>query len=71
MNTGHILGEGAAIFIDMTETMLATLDQQMALSDKAQKLEGSIMSNLLIPRQVPSHGNIKESKTKHLPYLVV
>ena len=26
MSTGHILGEGAAIFTDMTETMLAALD---------------------------------------------
>ena len=33
-NTGYILGEGAAIFTDITETMLAALDQQMALSDE-------------------------------------
>ena len=38
--TGHIIGEGAAIFTDKTETMLTTLDQQMALSSKAQKPEG-------------------------------
>ena len=37
VGTGHILGEGAAIFTDMTETMLTTLDQQMALLDEAQK----------------------------------
>ena len=30
ISTGHILGKGAAIFTDMTETMLTTLDQQMA-----------------------------------------
>ena len=47
----------------MTETMLAALDQQMALSDEAQKPEGSLMSNFLIPRQVSSHGDIEESKT--------
>ena len=47
-NTGHILEEGAAIFTDMTETMLATLDQQMALSDEAQKPKGSLISNPLI-----------------------
>ena len=35
VSTGHILGEGAAIFTDMTETMLTTLDQQMALSYEA------------------------------------
>ena len=28
MSTGHILGEGAAIFTDMTETMLAALDHR-------------------------------------------
>ena len=41
MGTEHLLGEGAAIFTDMTETMLTTLDQQMALLDEAQKPEGS------------------------------
>ena len=44
VGAGHILGEGAAIFTDMTETMLATLDKQMALSDTAQKPEGSSLS---------------------------
>ena len=47
-STGHILGEGAAIFTDMTATMLTALDQQMALSGKAQKLKGSLTSNILI-----------------------
>ena len=51
----------------MTETMLTTLDQQMALSDKAQKPEGSLLSNLLVPGQVSSHGNIEESKINPLP----
>ena len=41
MSTGHILGEGSAIFTDMTETMLTASDQQMAISDEAQKPEGS------------------------------
>ena len=63
ISTGHILGEGAAIFTDMTETMLTTLDQQMALSGKVQKHEGSLTSNILIPRQISSHSNIEESKT--------
>ena len=67
ISTGHILGEGAAIFTDMTETMLTALDQQMALLDEAQKSEGSLSSNLLIPGQVSSHSNIEESKTKTLP----
>ena len=32
-----IIGEGAAIFTDMTETILNALDQQMAMSSGAQK----------------------------------
>ena len=32
VSTGHIIGEGVAIFTDMTETMLTAWDQQMALS---------------------------------------
>ena len=36
VSTRHIIGEGATIFTDMTETMLTTLDQQMALSSEAQ-----------------------------------
>ena len=63
INTGHILGEGAAIFTDMTETMLTTLDQQMALSGKAQKPKHSLTSNILTPGQISGHSNIAESKT--------
>ena len=76
MSTGHILGEGSAIFTDMTEAMLTALDQQMALSDeawkpegsdKAWKPEGSLSGNLLIHGQVSSHGNIEDFKIKPLP----
>ena len=35
-----IIGEGAAIFTDMTETILNVLDQQMAMSSDVQKLKG-------------------------------
>ena len=35
-----IIGEGAAIFTDMTETTLNALDQQIAMSSDAQKAEG-------------------------------
>ena len=63
VSTGHILGEGAAIFTDMTGTMLTALDQQMALSDKAQKHEGSLTSNVLTPREISGSSNIGESKT--------
>ena len=38
--SSEIIGEGAAIFTDMTETMLTALDQQMAMSSDTQKLEG-------------------------------
>ena len=38
--SSEIIGEGAAIFTDMTETMLMALDQQMAMSSDAQKQEG-------------------------------
>ena len=33
--------EGAAIFTDMTETILDALDQQMAMSSDIQKPEGT------------------------------
>ena len=36
--SSETIGEGAAIFTDMTETILNTLDQQMAMSSEEQKL---------------------------------
>ena len=44
-SSGNIIGEGAAIFMDMTETMLDALDQQMVLSAEAQKPESSLTDN--------------------------
>ena len=41
-SSGNIIGEGATIFTDMTETVLDALDQQMALSTEAQKPESSL-----------------------------
>ena len=38
-SSGHIIREGAAIFMDMMETMLTALDGQMALSTEAQNLK--------------------------------
>ena len=64
VSTGHIIGEGAAIFTDMTETMLTALDQQMALSSEAQKPEGSLTDNVLTPGQVVGSSNIREFKTR-------
>ena len=66
MSTRHILGEGAAIFTDLTETMLTTLDQQMALSDEAQRPKDSLMSKLLTPRQVSSHDDIRSKGPKDI-----
>ena len=52
MGAGYILGEGATIFTGMTETMLAALDQQMALSDTAQKPECSSLNKFLTSGQI-------------------
>ena len=64
VSTGHIIGEGAAIFTDMTETMLTTLDQQMALSSEAQNPEGSLTDNVLTPELIVGSSNIGEFKTR-------
>ena len=64
VSTGHIIGEGAAIFTDMTETMLTTLDQQMALSSKAQKPEGPLTDNVLTSRQTVSSSKVGEIQTR-------
>ena len=64
VTTGHTVGEGAAIFTDMTETMLTALDQQMALSSEAQKPEGSLTDNVLTPGQILGSSNIGEFKTR-------
>ena len=64
LSTGHIIGEGAAIFTAMTETMLTALDQQMALSSEAQKPEGSLTDNVLTHGQIVGSSNIGEFKTR-------
>ena len=48
--SSEIIGEGAAIFTDMIETMLTALDQQMAMLSDAHKLEGSLSGNGVIVR---------------------
>ena len=67
MGMGHILGEGTAIFTDMTETMLTALDKQMALLDTAQKPEGSSSSNFLTCRQISSHGDTRLKESRSIP----
>ena len=54
VSSGHIIREGAAIFTDMTETLLTTLDQQMALSSELQKPGGSLTDNVLTSGQIGS-----------------
>ena len=61
ISSGHIIGEGAAIFTDMTETMLTALDQQLALSNEAQKPEGSFTDNVLTTGQLTGSNTIGES----------
>ena len=64
VSTGHIIGEGAAIFTDMTETMLTTLDQQMVLSSKTQQPEGSLTDNVLTSGQIVSSSKVGEFQTR-------
>ena len=59
MGVGHILGEGATIFTDMTETMLAALDKQMALPDTIQKPESSSLNNFLASGPISSMSEIR------------
>ena len=61
ISSGHIRGEGAAIFTDMTDTMLTALDQQMTLSSEAQKPEGSLTDNVLTTGQIIGSGKVGES----------
>ena len=43
--SSEIIGEGAAIFTDMMETMLTALDQHVAMSSDIQKPEGILSGN--------------------------
>ena len=68
-SSGHIIGEGAAVFTDTTETVLTALDQQMALSSEAQKPEGSLTNNVLTSGQLIGSSKVGEfqagSQTTH------
>ena len=59
-----MIGEGAAIFTDMTETMLTTLDQKMALSTEAQKSEGCLTDNIVTTRQLTGNNQVVESSAR-------
>ena len=50
----HIIGEGATVFTDMTDTMLKVLDRRMAVTAQAWELENSLAENAFAigqPRQ--------------------
>ena len=61
-SSDQIIGEGAAIFTDMTETMLTALDQQMAMSSDAQKLEGLLSGNNMTARQLIDDNQMKKTQ---------
>ena len=47
----HIIGAGATVFTDMTDTMLNVLDQWMALTAQAWELENSLAESALATGQ--------------------
>ena len=48
----HIIGEGATVFTDMTDTMLKVLDRQLAVTAQAWELENFLAENAIgQPRQ--------------------
>ena len=57
---GHILGEGAGAFTDLTETMLTALDKQMMQSDTVQSSVSSPVNNLHGPDPM-----LTQSKCRH------
>ena len=62
--SSEIIGEGAAIFTDMTETILDALDQQMAMTPDNQQMKGlSPLDNQMkgIQGRNPTTSNQKES----------
>ena len=64
ISSGPIIGEGAAIFTAMTETILTALDQQMALLSEAQKPEGFLTDNVLTTGQLIGSSKVGESLTR-------
>ena len=50
--------------MDMTETMLTALDQQMALSAEAQKPEGSLTNNIVTAGQLTGNSQVGESQAR-------
>ena len=60
-SNSEIIGEGAAIFTDMTETILNTLDQCLAMSSDVLKPEGLSIGEDVTIRQI---GGDQKDKTQ-------
>ena len=60
--SSEIIGEGAAIFTDMMETILDALDQQIAMSSDIQKLEGVPIGKDTTNKQQIDDNQMKETQ---------
>ena len=60
VGVGHILGEGAAIFTDMTKTILVALDKHTALPDTVQKSVSSSLNNFLASGPTSHQSEIRQ-----------
>ena len=60
--SSEIIGEGAIIFTDMTETILDALDQQMAMSSDIQKLEGTPIGKDMTNKRQIGDNQMKETQ---------
>ena len=60
--SSEIIGEDAAIFTDMTETILDALDQQMAMSSDIQKPEGTPTGKDMTNKQQIGDNQMKETQ---------
>ena len=60
VGVGHILGEGTAVFTDMTKMMLTALDKQMAQPDTVHRTVISPVNNLHGPDPM-----LTQSESRH------
>ena len=60
--SSEIIGEGAAIFTDMMETILNALDQQMAMSSDVQEPEGTPIGKDMTIKQQIGDNQMKETQ---------
>ena len=59
-----IIGEGAVIFTDMTETMLTMLDQQLAISSDVPELKEPLKDDNMTIRQPMDDNSMKMTQGK-------